>query len=83
MALTVSDLRFLAFRYALGRMSYITHEVADNLIEHWDELDPFAQSRIQKEIADAIDAGLAGAQVDVEQWRRVLDHAQGDDNDDS
>ena len=61
-----------AFRYALGRRTYITGDTADLLIEHKNNIRSDWQNLIVREINTAIAGGYAGAPVDVDQWIRVL-----------
>ena len=61
-----------AFRYALGRMSYMPSVVAGVLTQCWSSLTGHDQRLIKREIADAIERGHAGMSCDVATWRRVL-----------
>ena len=63
---------FMAFRYALGRMTYVSLEMSEILIEKWDKISPSMRLRIQSEIRDAIDYDMAGMDMDIQQWQRVL-----------
>ncbi len=63
-----------AFRYALGRMTYIVSSIVDFLEQNWDNLPAPSQALIHKEIQEAIDQGHAGHDCDVAQWRRLLAH---------
>ena len=60
-----------AFRYALGRHSYIPSVVAGVLEQCWDDLTGRDQRLIKREIADAIERGHAGTNYDVATWWRV------------
>jgi len=62
-----------AFRYALGRRSYITGWISDEIIRCWDELSIKFQMIIQKEIEEAIKDEYAGEHIDVLSWKRILD----------
>lgn len=64
---------FMAFRYALGRATYVTAEVADEIIDKWDELDPGYQRLIQKEVKDAIKTDMIGHEMDRTNWERLLE----------
>jgi hypothetical protein len=64
-----------AFRYALGRMSYAVGDVADTIIEHWDSIRDNDRNLIIREINEAIESGCAGMEVDINTWKRVLNHA--------
>ena len=61
-----------AFRYALGRCSYMPSVVAEALAQCWPDLTEHDQRLIKREIAEAIERGHAGMDCDVATWRRVL-----------
>lgn len=61
-----------AFRYALGRMTYVVSDVADALIAHRDALQPTWRQQIIEEITRAIAENRAGMPMDVDRWRSVL-----------
>lgn len=63
---------FMAFRYALGRKTYVASYVAEEVIKKWFELEPQYRTRIQYEIRTAIEIGDAGMDMDVEEWEKVL-----------
>lgn len=66
------DILFCAFRYALGRRTYITAVVAECLIEKVDELSPRVRSIIIKEIDTAVADNKAGdANIDAIIWQNV------------
>ena len=69
----LSTILICAFRYALGRKSYITGTIADMLLKHWDELKFNDKITMRKEILHAIDTGKAGMDMDVAEWNRVLE----------
>ena len=62
-----------AFRYALGRCSYMPSVVASVITQCWSSLTEHDQRLIKREIADAIERGHAGMDCDVAIWRRVLE----------
>ena len=70
---TNKDILFYAFRYALGRQTYAVATVVDEIIEHWNEINNSDQELYHKEIKEAIEQGRAGSQIDINQWRFVLD----------
>ena len=47
-----------AFRYALGRMTYIPDVVSEEIINNWNSLSKHDKKLIQKEIKEAIDNNL-------------------------
>lgn len=42
-----------AFRYCLGRRTYIVGECANWLVQHWNEFRPQTRELIQRELAEA------------------------------
>ena len=69
-----ADVLICAFRYALGRRSYITGTIVDAVMEAWDELSIHDRLLIKHEIKEAIKAGTAGDNIDVRLWREILNH---------
>lgn len=67
------EILLCAFRYALGRKTYVVSGIADQLIRNWDDLG-YLQDQICKEIDEAIAANTAGMEMDVKVWQRVLEH---------
>ncbi len=61
-----------AFRYALGRQTYVVAEVVEWLEGNFDELSDFHKEIIKKEINEAIDMGII-SDIDVDWWWRVLE----------
>lgn len=62
-----------AFRYSLGRMTYITSTCADWLVRYWDCLSPYWQKQTHDEIKEAIELNRAGMDCDVASWKRILE----------
>lgn len=67
-----SDLTLCAFRYCMGRMSYIVSEMCAHLREHWNEIRPEFQHIIESEIQEAIDKNCCGMDMDCEAWLSLL-----------
>jgi hypothetical protein len=61
-----------AFRYALGRRTYVVSEVTDWLKIHWDAMAPW-HKQIHDDITHAIEHGIAGDDCDVKSWREILE----------
>ncbi|MEK0411951.1 MAG: hypothetical protein RJA03_464 [Pseudomonadota bacterium] len=74
----LNDLMVCAFRYALGRRSYITYTISDLLIKHKDKL--FAQSKesILKDIKKAFDTNDYGMEMDKEVWIKLQQELTND-----
>ena len=66
-------LMFCAFRYALGRKTYVVGAIVDILEANWGHMHPSRRSMFKKEIREAIDNDLAGAFFDVHDWERILE----------
>lgn len=62
-----------AFKYALGRRTYVTGAVADEIIKNWDKLKQGKRELFKREIQEAIDNQDAGDDCDIESWRRILE----------
>jgi len=71
-----------AFRYCLGRQTYIVSACADWLVEQWDNFDFTTKSVIRRELEEAFaahddavkrDSGYKplGASCDVREWEKV------------
>lgn len=61
-----------AFRYALGRMTYVTSSVTSELIRLESQLPQTFKSRIAKEIQEYQDEhGSAGMDMDNREWNKV------------
>lgn len=67
-----NDLMWCSMRYALGRKTYIVGRICDVLIEYVDDLFPCQRKAMAEEIAEAIDSGQAGMNIDVKEWKKVL-----------
>ena len=65
---------FYAFRYCLGRSTYVVSDCVGYLIEHWENLSDDNQATIVKEIRSAIKSDKAGMSMDVAEWEKVLVH---------
>lgn len=64
---------FCAFRYALGRQTYIVGIVADEIIRRSKDLSEYTRTIMAKEIRQAKEYGMAGADMDVKVWDKVAD----------
>lgn len=66
------DILFMAFRYAIGRSTYVTKEVSDAIVEKWVDISNGTKELILKEIKEAIEEKRAGMWMDVVEWERIL-----------
>ncbi len=64
-----------AFRYCLGRRTYIVSSCTDWLIYYWPKFDDNTKKIIVGEIQEALDKGYAGDQCDIQSWLKVLENA--------
>lgn len=67
------DLIICAFRYSLGRCSYVVSEMIDHILEHWDEICPAYQRLIKSEIKYALERDNCGMNQDCESWSNCLE----------
>ena len=65
-----------AFRYALGRATYIVPYVVDFILRNWDELDMSDRDLIAKEILEARSQNNIGPDCDRKEWDRILKTAE-------
>lgn len=64
---------FCAFRYALGRQTYVVGSVAGILKENWEHMHPIERAKYKKEIREAIAGKRAGSLlIDVPEWNAIL-----------
>ena len=61
-----------AFRYALGRKTYIPSVIADQIKSCWIDLTESDRNLIKREISEAIERGHAGHKCDVDRWNEIL-----------
>lgn len=66
-----------AFRYALGRMTYMVSLVGDWLIANRAGIDPNSRDLIAREIDQAENSRGLGMEMDAEVWRNVRDAMRG------
>ena len=66
------DILICAFRYALGRCTYITHTVAEAIKHAWPQLSAHDRELYQREIRQAIEMDRAGHSCDVASWESIL-----------
>lgn len=59
-----------AFRYALGRMTYVVDAVASEIENQIEYISTKSLVLIRKEITDALNENKAGMQMDVERWTK-------------
>ena len=61
-----------AFRYALGRRSYITGVLVDVICKEWGSISSNLKRTIKREISEAINDKKAGDGIDIYHWERIL-----------
>jgi hypothetical protein len=67
-------LLFCAFRYALGRQTYVVGSIAKILRDNWSGLSKDRRVFYKKEIREAVEMGFAGSPViDVPEWKSILE----------
>jgi hypothetical protein len=61
-----------AFRYALGRQTYVVSSVIEWLQENWDILEQKSKFVIMRDTAAELMDGMVGADFDDKRWREFL-----------
>lgn len=64
-----------AFRYALGRRSYIVSEVIEWIEKYWDEIAVQTKKIIIEEVEQAVMLSCAGDECDQKSWEMFLEFA--------
>ena len=68
-----------AFRYALGRRTYVVGTVVDEIVNNWDLLSLRSQALYQREIKEhEKQYGNLGMDMDKEQWYKILQLTKGE-----
>lgn len=70
------DILFYAFRYALGRMTYVVHDVASEIIRNASAIPSKDRLTMIKEITVALDKDQAGMDMDRKEWEAVRNTLQ-------
>lgn len=65
------DLLVCAFRYALGRRTYITSHIADLVKKYGYALPHQVKKQMASDIEHAIEHDLAGDEMDVRVWQEL------------
>lgn len=71
--MTKDDLILCAFRYCLGRNTYVVFDMINYLKDHWDDIDQVYKNFITKEITRAIELDRCGMDMDKEDWKEFID----------
>jgi hypothetical protein len=64
---------FNAFRYSLGRRTYVVAETAKAIKMNVSRIQPKLRIKMIEEIEEAIRDGHAGMQMDIDEWRGVAE----------
>ncbi len=62
---------FCAFRYALGRKTYVVSEVVEEIIKRLPEITEQTKMQMSDEIFRAITSQKAGMDIDVAEWLKL------------
>ena len=69
-----------AFRYCLGRATYIVPVCVDWLLRLWIHLHKNTQQQIRQEVQAALDNKKAGWDMDEECWIKLLQNTEEQDH---
>ena len=63
-----------AFRYALGRKTYVVSSVVDTILDNWKSLPDIEKEAYKKEIRNhEREWGDLGDKCDKEEWNKILE----------
>lgn len=65
-------LMFCAFRYALGRQSYVVGSIVDIMKANWSGFGIHRRAMYKNEIRDAIKRNRCGSKYDIDEWKKLL-----------
>ena len=66
-------LLFCAFRYAIGRRSYVPSVIEQIIIDNWNNMPLETRKKFKSEIRESIDGNRAGDCYDILGWCRILE----------
>ena len=72
----LNTLTLAAFRYALGRSTYIVEEVVEDIIANIDNIPDTYLKRMYEEIDEAISNNNAGMKMDIVLWKKLQEKIQ-------
>jgi len=61
-----------AFRYSLGRETYMSGVCAEWLAKYWNILPYNYKEQVHFDIKHAVEHGLAGSDCDIREWVKLL-----------
>lgn len=61
-----------AFRYCLGRSTYVVQDCVSYLLEHWKLLEDHTKENIYGDIKEAFRTNNYGMEQDKRHWSRIL-----------
>lgn len=62
-----------AFRYSLGRTTYMSSVCVEWLTKWWDILPENYKRQIHNDITRAIELKIAGDDCDIAEWKKLLE----------
>ncbi len=69
----LNTLAFSAFRYGLGRKTYVVSNIVQALINNKHNIKTETKQRICSEIEHAIDLDNAGMDCDIAEWKHLME----------
>ena len=66
-------LLMMAFRYALGRKTYVVQFIVGEILDNWDNFSKERQEQFKKEILEHAELyGNLGHDMDEREWYKIL-----------
>ena len=67
------DILIYSFRYTLGRASYSVSTMVETILAEWGNLSDHDKQLFKREINQAIESNMAGMDMDITEWKKILD----------
>lgn len=64
----------MAFRYALGRRTYVVQYIVGIILDNWDEFDSARQEQFKREIFEHEKLYGLGDYCDRNEWYKITNH---------
>lgn len=66
-------LLMMAFRYALGRRTYVVSFIVKEILDNWGVFSDSRKAQFKKEINEHLELyGNLGDDIDVSEWNKIL-----------
>lgn len=67
-----------AFRYALGRRTYVVSTIVNKILDSWDDIPQHSRDRFCKEIKEHEEMWDLGDNCDKAEWYKIIQKNKGE-----